>query len=483
MQHNRNKNKSFLAHKRKDEETKEEENMIFKKEKQSKNITLKKSKLNGIIIKEEKDLYLNEEKNRIKQNFNVDNKNSIQNYIDINKNKICQKCGKENCVITFSSFKDILDYFNKNKARILFKRNILIKKYINKGYKKSLTICRDCLLEMSLSEIKFEKYISMNEIKYPDNNEDPFKNLYDSSYLKYFNDKEKINNNTNILYYETSKNKNGYNIFQNINLNNENINNLNNQFLTLNNYNKLSEQECLNTNLHKDINNYRNINHNLVDQNNNLQNLGLQDNNNIVQNLTNQYHVLNDHISYLNLPLYLIPYNNISNINDSQFLNIDNFNEKNENINSNIAPNNNTKGKMQKEERQEFNNNNQISENNGERKIYKNYTMIGNKDFDYAFQLSRSIYNKLLDFKIKRDLVIDLNKLNQDNKKLCSNSFNSNLTNKKLFNNDTNFDLNQISNNIFKEHYLNILSDYNNSNGNCNETNKFKISSYQNITK
>ena len=514
MQNNRNKNKSFLGHKRNDEKNEKEEDMIIKKEKSYKKITLKIPELIDITNNEKNDIELNEGVEGKKHILDLDNnhcKNLNQTSINIEQNQICKKCGHENSVVTFNSFKDILCYFNQNRHRISFKHSVLIKKTINKRFKRPLTICENCLLKLSNDEIEFEKFISMIEINYSDNDENPFKNLYGSSNLKYFNDKEIIDNNKNILslsnkkndeFFESesilnrmhtidnklinaelndsSKNKNNY-ILQNINSNNENINN---QFLPFINYNGSSDQKYWNIFFPKTNYNSMNNYHNIVYQNNNFQDRGLQDNNiNINQSLPIQYYNLNDpdflRFSYLNQQEGFIPYNNISNTKDFQFINRDNFNEKNIDLNDNITQNNNTKMKIENEERQKDNNIHNY-ENDEESEIHKNYIMIENKDFNDIIHLSSSLYHKLLDIKFKMYLNVDLNKSNQDYQNLDLNFFNSNFNNNKFFNNDIIFDLNQLSNINYNELYLNNLKGNNNSGTNNDEINNFKNSFFQN---
>ena len=499
MQNNRNKKVSFLGYKRRNEEIKKEEDMNIKEEKPYIKITLKKPELNEEIIKEKNIIHLNEDKIGKKHNLDLDNnlcKKMIQTHINKFQNKICKKCGHEKSIINFNFLKYNLDYFNPNNARLFRKLRNLIRKCINKNNEKSLTICGDCLLELLNNEIEFENFIARNEINYSTNNEisrsftdnlafvkdrqeDPFKNLYESPFLKYLNSKEKINYNKNILSPENKKknkfsgsksifnkmnkignklinydlnwasknNKIYNNTSKNINSNSGNTKNLNSPFLPFNNYNEPFKKKCLKIIVPKNINSSMNNIHNL-----DKQNICLKDNNNINQSLQEQYRILNDldfpQISHLNQSKGFIRYNNdISNANNLQFLNKDNFNEKDININANIAPNICSQGKITNEERQKDSKDIKIYENFEEREIHKNYKIIENKDFDDIIKLASSIYNKLLNIKIESDLNIDLNQSNQENQKLNLNFFNSNYKNKSFFNDDTIFDLNQLNNN------------------------------------
>ena len=512
MQNNRNKNKSFLGHKRNDEEKKKEENIINEKEKQNKKISLKLPELNDKINDQKNNANSNEEKDEKCCNFGFD-KNQSLNLIQTNQNKICEKCGHGDNVLIFNSFKDILDYFNKNHIKILFKNNVSYEKFINIQYEKPRNICANCLLELTKNQTDFDKFLSVNKSNFSDNNENPFINLYNNSNLKNFNNKEKLDNNrnNNISSFLNGQNKeffgriltsNPMNVFDNqytnsglndTSKNNINkifqdnnsiygdINTLNGQFLLSNNYNIPFVQKFGNLNIPNYMNN--NVNNNLFNQNNIFKNLSLQDNNNIINpNSPIQYYILNYpdflQISHLNQPLGFIPYtyNEISNTNGLQSLNKDNYTEKSVNINTNIDDN--KKEKIKNDEIKKENNNIQKCENDQ----YKNLVMIENKDFDEIFQLTSSLYHKLLDIKIKRVLNLDLSKLNQNqyNQFFSSNYFNPNKSNKEQSNNNL-FDLNNKSNNNFNQLFLRNLTDLKNSH-NMNGINKSISGSNNNET-
>ena len=522
MQNNLTKNNSFLGHKRNSEEIKKEENMANKEEKQNKKLILKRPELNDVNNHEKNEIYLNEEKVETKHNIDLINnqcKTFLQTPIILNQNEIYEKCGHEKNVVNFNYFKDSLDYFNNNDVRALSKHSVLFRNCLNKEDEKSLPICRDRLLEVSNNENVCEKFISRNVINYFGNNENPFKNFYESSCLKHFNNKEKKdnNNNKNILSLSdekknefigsksifkrmntienesinydlngTSKGFNHYNNkFQNINSKNGNIKNINKQFLQSNNYKGSSEEKCSNIILPNNFNN-KNNSHNLIIQNKNYQNIGLPDKNNINQSLAVKYFILNDpdflQISLLNQPECFIPFNNISNIYDSQFFQIDNFKDKNINKKTNMVTNNNKEEKTTDEKHQKDDYNIQNCINNKDKGLNKNDKMIENKDFDDIFQLARSLYHKLLDIKIKRNLDINLTKLNQDNQNILLNFFDLNSGNDNFINGNENLDVNQISKNIFDELYLNNLDISNNSDNKYNKSDNFINNSYQNNT-
>ena len=123
MQINPKENPAFLGHKRKDELIKNENSEIIQsaqkhKKKSNKKLLLKKPELNDVIIKGKKIINLDENKEE-KENIIESNHNQTINSFSINtdtsENKVCEKCGVRNNVITFNSFRSIQEYFTDNK--------------------------------------------------------------------------------------------------------------------------------------------------------------------------------------------------------------------------------------------------------------------------------------------------------------------------------------------------------------------------------
>ena len=116
-------------------------------------------------------------------------------------------------------------------------------------------------------------------------------------------------------------------------------------------------------------------------------------------------------------------------------------------IPNNIEPKNNTETKEK-----------DVNENLEQKNIPKGFTKIKNKDFDEIFKMTNSLYNKLLEIKVSRDLNIVTKKVfDKDNQILSSNNLKS------------------INNKLEEPSNINIVLNQNSNDNNLNEKN-FKYS-------
>ena len=500
-------NTTFLGHKRKEEQIKIEDNEIIKssqkpKEKLVQKTLLKKPKLIDLIDDEKNiiNLYENkEEKDHIIESNHNQTINSFNMNMDTLENNICEICGEINNVITFNSFRSILEYLTAKKIIYLFKNSVISEKYYNLKYNKLRMICSNCLINLSKNQIEFEKFFKKDKLDEKGINHNPFDNLFDNVNLKNFNNKEKINKNNEIISpllqdkieenppkkitsnkCNTKKNllmnselnnnqlnhlnNNNSNAFINPNLNIGYVNTLNSQFIPFPSYNMYENQNIGNTT----IPNYYN---NMFDNNNVLNNMDFKQNNNINKSKPLQYYVLNYpdllKVSHIGQPIGFISINN----NIPYFYNIPSFNknislETNNEINPNFQIiNHNEKDKNIQEisnKDNKFDNKDQNQEPNSNNS--KNITEIQNKDFDEIFESVSGLYHKLLNIKIFRDFNLDLiGQYPNQNQNLFPNYLGNNITNVSFNNTISKSNQNNdIKNNNFKESYLNNKTNVNN---------------------
>ena len=501
-------NTTFLGHKRKEEQIKIEDNEIIKssqkpKEKLVQKTLLKKPKLIDLIDDEKNiiNLYENkEEKDPIIESNHNQTINSFNINMDTLENNICEICGEINNVITFNSFRSILEYLTAKKIIYLFKNSVISEKYYNLKYNKLRMICSNCLINLSKNQIEFENFFKKDKLDEEGINYNPFDNLFDNVNLKNFNNREKINKNNEIISpllqdkieenppkkitsnkCNTKKNllmnselnnnqlnhlnNNNSNAFINPNLNIGYVNTLNSQFIPFPSYNMYENQNIGNTT----IPNYYN---NMFDNNNVLNNMDFkQNNNNINQSKPLQYYVLNYpdllKVSHIGQPIGFISINN----NIPYFYNIPSFNknislETNNEINPNFQIiNHNEKEKNIQEISNKDNkvdNKAQNQEQNSNNS--KNITEIKNKDFDEIFESVSGLYHKLLNIKIYRDFNLDLiGQYPNQNQNLFPNHLGNNITNVSFNNTISKSNQNNdIKNNNFKESYLNNKTNVNN---------------------
>ena len=178
---------------------------------------------------------------------------------------------------------------------------------------------------------------------------------------------------------------------------------------------------------------------------------------NNIKNQTNplQHQILNNkdilQNSLFNKPPGLLTPNNtdLINIFKNPLLNKNSLTEKNkqkENGQSIIINNNiETKNIAEKKDKD-------VNENLDKKNIPNGFIKIKNKDFDEIFEMTNSLYNKLLDIKVNRDLNLVTTKiLDKDNQKLSSNNLNilKSINNKLEEPSKINRFLNQIRNDNF----------------------------------
>lgn len=474
MQNTQFKKISFLGIKRNVDFRNKGERKINKKrvkklnQPSNKEFLLKKPELNDIIFKEKNSINFKEEESETAHFNDLENWNSINSIstsLNINENRVCERCGLENNIIIFNSFKSILEYLNKNKLMNLFKSS---EKLSNIKYNKLRMICSDCLIKISKTQTELERFILSNKSENTFNNNDPFNNLYENSYLiNIFNNKEKNNDknkNKKLLssLENISQGKSGYFVHSGKinNIKKKLINSDANNFSKIsNNIKNISQNENINKlnspfipflqNNANDFNNLNKYNSNVIFQNKFITNTELNNNSYINQNIPFQYYILNYpdfvQIPNLNQQLALIPaiLNDTSNINEYQNLNnniiiktkydlnqgeIYTRNNKIEgqeisNENNQIYKNNNNSSSIDK--------NSQISGIDKKINFSNNYITIPNNDFNETFLLVSNLYHKLLNIKIKNELNLDLE--HKQNENLSSNFHNANDVNNKLF--------------------------------------------------
>ena len=189
MESNRTKDLNLLGHKRNEEKFSNEgqlNNIKQQKSNDTKNqkLSLKRPQFFNSFQSQDNNINLDEKNDEIDMNKSTNGENII-------KNSICEKCGNRSGVLIFSNFKNILQYFSKKNILLLFEINELAQKYENFEFEKPKIICSDCLLRISSNKMEFENFITVsNEI-----NDYPFNNLFQNSYLKNFNNKETKKNN------------------------------------------------------------------------------------------------------------------------------------------------------------------------------------------------------------------------------------------------------------------------------------------------
>ena len=489
MQTNEIKNINFLGQKRNinnptpinltklDEEEKTKEYLLNQ-------LTTKKRDI-FITFKESKNRNNLEEKNdtKIDNNINRDIKD-----VNIMRNIICQKCNSKENVLSFNSIKNILEFFSQ--------KNISIFNCFNPDenliYDNPKTICIKCLLMISKDKTEMEKFFGVNSSKIKDDNDNIFDNLFENPNLKNFNNIEtkkivNIDNNKNksldelnnkmkdILDNFYSQNAKMPTLLNNIPSNNNNIfnnPNINFDFLNISNYLPL-----INFNLpfNQNISNLSIPNLNSNDLNTCQNNFKTKNN---IKNQTNplQHQILNNkdilQNSLFNKPPGLLTPNNtdLINIFKNPLLNKNSLTEKNkqkENGQSIIINNNiETKNIAEKKDKD-------VNENLDKRNIPNDFIKIKNKDFDEIFEMTNSLYNKLLDIKVNRDLNLVTTKiLDKDNQKLSSNNLNilKSINNKLEEPSKINRVLNQISNdNNLDENNFNFSNNKSNNDILCNQ--------------
>ena len=501
-------NTTFLGHKRKEEQIKIEDSEIIKssqkpKEKLVQKTLLKKPKLIGLIDDEKNiiNLYENkEEKDHILESNHNQTINSFNINMDTLENNVCEICGEINNVITFNSFRSILEYLTAKKIIYLFKNSVISEKYYNLKYNKLRMICSNCLINLSKNQIEFENFFKKDKLDEKGINHNPFDNLFDNVNLKNFNNKEKINKNNEIISTllqdkieenppekitsnkcNTKKNplmnsdlndiqlnhlnNNNSNAFINPNLNIGYVNTLNSQFIPFPSYNMYENKNIWNTTI---PNYYSNI----YDNNNNvLNNMELKQNNNINQSKPLQYYLLNYpdllKVSHIGQPIGFISINN----NIPHFYNIPSLNKNiSLEINNGINPNFQIINHNEKEKNiQEISNKDNKVDNKAQNQEQnsnnsKNITEIKNKDFDEIFESVSGLYHKLLNIKIYRDFNLDLiGQYPNQNQNLFPNYLGNNITNVSFNNTISKSNQNNdIKNNNFKESYLNNKTNVNN---------------------
>ena len=449
--------------------------------------------------------------------INLEEKNGAQiNHINITNEhldkNICQRCNSRDNLLSFNSFKNIIDYLCKRK--ILISKNLFSNENII--FDSPKIICLNCLLMISKNKTEFEKFIASNKCKNIDDNDNPFDNLFENANLKIFNNietkKNKIKNQKRLnekLRYILGKShapdgkipssiniaqNNNNNILNNGNINFDYLNNLNYQFLPSINYNMPFNQNIANLNIP-----YNNDLNSLFTLNNYLKNPENKDNNNTNNNNINQSnHVRNPILNYsdilqnslLNKPVDLFTSNNtgLLNLCSLPVLNKSfSMEKKDENgTGLNIIGNSfNTKNDKEKTSKDDS----EISE----QKInYDNLTFIKNKDFDEIFQITYNLYHKLLDIKVSRDLNLNTKQLLTKSNQIslsnnlsfwnnCKNNINNNLDLNQINNNNTfnNNNFKSNNNNLRKDLYCNqntVENHFNlknaNNNYNNNKSNK-----------
>ena len=485
MQTNEIKNINFLGQKRTmnnptpinlsklDEEEKTKEYLLNQ-------LTTKKRDI-FITFKESKNRNNLEEKNdtKIDNNINRDIKD-----VNIMRNIICQKCNSKENVLSFNSIKNILEFFSQ--------KNISIFNCFNPDenliYDNPKTICIKCLLMISKDKTEMEKFFGVNSSKIKDDNDNIFDNLFENPNLKNFNNIEtkkivNIDNNKNksldelnnkikdILDNFYSQNAKMPTLLNNIPSNNNNIfnnPNINFDFLNISNY-----LPFINFNLpfNQNISNLSIPNLNSNDLNTCQNNFKTKNN---IKNQTNplQHQILNNkdilQNSLFNKPPGLLTPNNTDLINlfKNPLLNKNSLTEKNkqkENGQSIIINNMETKNIAEKKDKD-------VNENLDKRNIPNDFIKIKNKDFDEIFEMTNSLYNKLLDIKVNRDLNLVTTKiLDKDNQKLSSNNLKS-INNNLEEDSNINRVLNQISNdNNSDEKNFNFSNNKSNNDLLCNQ--------------
>ena len=305
MESNRTKDLNLLGHKRNEEKLPNEGQLNSIKQEKSKDtknqkLALKRPQFLNSFQSQDSNINLDEKNDEIDMNRSTNGENVI-------KNSTCEKCGSKNNVLIFSNFKNILQYFSKKNMILLFEINELAQKYENFEFEKPKIICSDCLLRISSNKMEFENFITAsNEI-----NDYPFNNLFKNSYLKNFNNKEpkKINktmppslNDINKKILEMLGQNEKVNIFSPINniSNNNGTQNLN--YLNLECLNPLNPfLPCVNYNMPFNQN-ISNLNiPNYYNINNDLNSLFSL--NNILKNPGLKEN--NNNINNLNYPLFL----------------------------------------------------------------------------------------------------------------------------------------------------------------------------------
>ena len=405
-----------------------------------KQLSPKKSEI-FITFKGEKNRINLGEKNETKIDDNTNNNIKAENEIH---NQICQKCNSGDNVLSFNNFKSILDYLSKEN--ILLIQNYLL--YENLNFDPPKVICSNCLLEISKNSTEFEKFFALNNQKINDDNDNdndtdndnPFYNLLENPNLKNFNNIETEKNSTKMnnkfknifenFYSPDAKiptllnnaPRNNNNIFNNPNINFDFLNISN--YLPSINFNIPFNQNISNLNIPNFINN---------DLNTNLTNPEMK--NNIINHSNPKQHptlnfsdILQN--TLLNKPLGLFPQNNNSIlntlqkpiVNKNQPMETNNKNENGQNTTTNDI---NNKNNIEKKE-------NDTNENFEKNDLSKTLTLINNRDFDEIFKMTNSLYNKLLDIKVSRDLKLATKKIfDKNNQILLPNylNFMSNMSN------------------------------------------------------
>ena len=389
MKKNEIKNINLLGHKRKNNnqivETRTEDE---EKEKQNnpKNFSSKKPEFHSSIIKEENGINLEEEKEtKINTSINMDK-------------KMCQLCNSWDNVLCFSSLKNFLDYISKNEI-FLFKNF-----HLGESFKfcSPKMICSNCLLTLSKNRTEFEKFIESKKNKKFEENDNLFNDLFENPNLKIFNDiatkkketknQNKLNEKFKVIFEKLYTPEMGPSSLNNP-LNNNNIFNYPKIYFDFLNFLNYFPASWINYNMP--------FNQNISSLN--ITNYYSDKNSEIKDNIIYQNNLLNHpifycsdilHKSFLNKPEETLTQNNTNILNLYQFSILNKNlsmekNSKNENgLNTSINNINikNDKKKISKYDGENYKQNN----------IWKNFTIIQNKDCDEIFHKKKHFLNKYI---------------------------------------------------------------------------------------
>ena len=411
MKNNEIKNINFLGRKKnKNNQISSDEIKTDEEEKTKENnqkiLSCKRPEFFTTIIKEKNGIILEEKKWE-----KIEDENGMNQ-------KICQRCNSVDNVLSFRSYKSILDYpFKKNNLAL---KNFFLNEDLN--FDSPKIICLKCLLAITKNRTEFAKFFGASKNKINNVNDNPFNNLLGNPNLKYFNNKDikKIDKNQNELNDKfndnfgklNTQNSNNSSSLNNAPYNNKN-NILNNPNINLDILNILKYLPVPSFNYNIPINqNISNLNFpNYYNLNTYLANPLIKENNNQSKLLQNKKLNYSDilHHSLLNKSPGIFNLNNTDILTLSKLpLFNKNFSIKKKKKNDcglNTIMNNinmkNNKEKLSKD------NSESLKQNN----IPENYTIIKNKEFDEIFQESSQLFQKLLDVKIGRDLNLYTKKI------------------------------------------------------------------------